>query len=324
MAIPKTLLRIIVYAILAYAVITVGVPAFKNRGGYNGFDLTKTDIPLAEILHGGPARDGIPAIDEPHFLTAQKVDFLSSEDRILGLEMGGEIKAYPIRILNWHEIVNDRVDGKSVLVSYCPLCGTGMAFTAARAGLNKGFGVSGLLYNSDMLLYDRETESLWSQILGRAVSGPRRGESLKQLPLEHTSWQDWLKRHPDTQVLSTRTGHFRDYTASPYAGYEQSEDLYFSVRNRDRRHHPKARVIGLVIEGKSRVWPYKELAKSELPINEVLAGKSIRVHFDKRFGRAWITDENGKDLPTTSGFWFAWMAFHPDSSVYSIETIPPK
>ena len=145
----------------------------------NGFDVGNSSIPVAEILSGGPPRDGIPSIDDPHFITSDRADFLDPEDRVIGVSRNGEARAYPIAIMNWHEIVNDRIGDESIVVTYCPLCGTGMVFLAPP-GLE--FGVSGLLYNSDVLLYDRQSESLWSQIMMQAVSGERLGEKLNLLP----------------------------------------------------------------------------------------------------------------------------------------------
>ncbi|MFZ0789299.1 MAG: DUF3179 domain-containing protein, partial [Chromatiaceae bacterium] len=171
----------------------------------NGFDLVGALVPVSAILPGGPERDGIPAIDRPRFLPADEAPEVRTGDRVLGLRLDGQARAYPIAILNWHEIVNDRFGDLPVAVTYCPLCGTGMAFRAEAGGKPLQFGVSGLLYNSDVLLYDRQSESLWSQIDRRAISGPHKGERLEALPLEHTTWGDWQQRHPDTLVLSRDT-----------------------------------------------------------------------------------------------------------------------
>ena len=209
----------------------------------NGFDLSNSAIDAAKIHYGGPAKDGIPAIDHPIFTSAANAAFLQDNDRVLGLSIKGQYRAYPVKILNYHEIVNDTIADKAVVISYCPLCGSGMAFDASIQGQYTTFGVSGLLYNSDVLLYDRQTQSLWSQLLGKAISGPRKDISLKQLVMSHTTWSDWLKQHPDTQVLSTETGYRRDYTQSPYGGYEQSRSLYFSVESLNTRYHPKETVF---------------------------------------------------------------------------------
>ena len=149
----------------------------------NGFDLRNALVPVDEIHAGGPVRDGIPSIDEPKFIAAGDADFLRGGDDVLGIVRNGVARAYPIRIMNWHEIVNDEIAGERVAVTFCPLCGTGIAFAAESLGRDLTFGVSGLLYNSDMLLYDRETESLWSQIKKQAITGPMKGHRLSALPL---------------------------------------------------------------------------------------------------------------------------------------------
>ena len=278
-------------------------------GQYNGFIIDSPLIPRSEIFHGGPPRDGIPSIDRPRFIPQQQAGYLSDNDRILGLQAGELYKAYPIRILNWHEIVNDG----DILISYCPLCGTGMAFSSN----NSNFGVSGLLYNSDMLLYDRQTLSLWSQILGRAISGKLKGNYLKMLPLEHTSWLDWKIKHPDTLVLSDNTGFSRNYSNSPYGNYAQSLSLYFPISNKDRRYHPKEMVVGLQYKGHYKAYPFIELAKTKQPFfMDEIAGDKIEIRFSSRHRSANIYLESGETVPSVTSYWFAWFAFHPDTEVY--------
>jgi hypothetical protein len=172
----------------------------------NGFDLSDSLVQVAEIHGGGPARDGIPALDHPAFIAADQALFLTPNDRVLGLSRHGVAKAYPIAILNWHEVVNDQFGAEPLVVTFCPLCGTGMAFLATVDGRALKFGVSGLLYNSDVLLYDRQTESLWSQIMTTAISGPLKGQRLTMTPVAHTTWADWRQRYPDIvfqQVIRT-------------------------------------------------------------------------------------------------------------------------
>ncbi len=308
--------RLLIYGTLPGLIIWQGVSAIQHYQPYNGFDLNTISIPLNQVFNGGPAKDGIPAIDAPVFDTADNARKLEPDDQVLGIVTPQGAKAYPVQILDRHEIVNDRWGDEGLLISYCPLCGTGMAFRVSSQD-SRGFGVSGLLYNSDVLLYDRTTESLWSQLMGKAVSGPRMGERLQATPLQHTTWADWQQRHPDSLVLSRRTGHFIDYDTPPYSGYAQSDSLYFPVQNRDRRRHPKARVIGLELNGETRVWPFSELARRSSVIVEQFGGQEIRIHYDAAHGSAHITGSHGSLLPAVSGYWFAWMAFHPDSSVYS-------
>lgn len=310
--------RWIIYPLLLVALWQWQGPQLLYAGSSNGFDLSGALVPVEQIKHGGPARDGIPAISQPDFITASQADFLNDADRVLGISMQGQQRAYPVRILNYHEIVNDRFGDTAVMVSYCPLCGTGMAFLADRKNKTFEFGVSGLLYNSDVLLYDRQTESLWSQIRKQAISGPLKGQHLQQVPLEHTSWADWRTRYPQTQVLSQNTGYQRDYSRSPYAGYANSERLMFEVSAIDRRYHPKEWVIGVEINGATKAYPFSELSQHSGELVDVIGGKSIRLVFDaaNRSGRVYAAN---KLLPSTTSYWFAWYAFHPDTQVYRAE-----
>jgi len=283
----------------------------------NGFDLRGALVPVDAIVKGGPPRDGIPAIDRPRFVAAAQSG-LAPNDRVLGLQRGGAVRAYPVRILNWHEIVNDQLGGEPVAVTYCPLCGTGMAFDARVAGRAASFGVSGLLYDSDMLLYDRGTESLWSQILARAVAGPSKGASLRSLALTHTSWADWRSRHPRSEVLSTDTGHERDYTRDPYDGYEQSARLMFEVQRLDSRIFMKEWVLGLSLDGRHKAYPFDRLSRrvdSQGRLQDRFAGRTVQIRYDPRHRSAEAFDAEGKPLVSLMAFWFAWAAFHPDTEI---------
>ncbi len=303
--------KLILTLILSLALLSLASDARDRK---NGFDVSNASIPIKEILSGGPPRDGIPSIDNPRFVSASAADFLRDKDRVIGLALGGIAKAYPIAILNWHEIVNDSLAGEPVVVTFCPLCGTGMVF---RVPASLDFGVSGLLYNSDVLLYDRQSDSLWSQIKMEAVSGRRLGEKLELLPASHTTWADWRKRHPDTRVLSTRTGVTRDYRQDPYAGYSRSRDLYFPVTNRSKRYHPKEQVIGVRLAGNSWVWPFSELAKSSGSVSTQLNGETVEVRYNTESRSGGVFREDNSEIPSTVAYWFAWMSFYPDSEVFS-------
>lgn len=282
----------------------------------NGFDLSKATIDASKIKEGGPPRGGIPSLDDPPMVSAEEATYLKSSDRILGIEMNGMAKAYPIRILNWHEIVNDDVGGEPVLVSYCPLCGSGMAFNAHIKGKALDFGVSGLLYNNDVLMYDRQTESLWPQLMAKAISGPLKGTHLEQLPITHTSWKDWSQQHPETKVLSINTGYDRDYSKDPYEGYENSNSVYFPVSNSNNDYRPKDLVMAVIQEDVKIAYPFPELRKSDLPFEDTIGGKRVRVHYDEKHRTGKILTAEGEQLPTVTLYWFAWAAFYPDAEVY--------
>ncbi len=310
--------------LLALFLFAWGVPQLAQAAGKlgaqvkNGFDLQGSLVPATEFEFGGPPRDGIPALDRPQFVPAASANYLKPDDRVLGLELNGIVKAYPIRIMDWHEIANDDFNGKPVVVTYCPLCGTGVAFSAEIGGSPKTFGVSGLLYNSDVLLYDRQTASLWSQLLGKAVTGPLTGTKLELIPLRHTTWRGWKREHPDTQVLSIRTGYRRNYRDTAYRGYDKSSSLMFSVSHRDRRYHPKEQVIGIEVDRQFKAYPFVELARTSGVIQDTVNGRKIRVVFDAENASAVVFDEADKELPSVTGFWFAWVAFHPDTEVFQV------
>jgi hypothetical protein len=285
----------------------------------NGFDLRGALIPVTAIEQGGPPRDGIPSIDHPRFVGAS-ASGLKDSDRVLGLARRDVTRAYPVRILNWHEVVNDRIADEAIAVTYCPLCGTGMAFDArvGGGGPAASFGVSGLLYNSDVLLYDRGTESLWSQLLEQAVSGPMKGTGLTPVPLTHTTWAAWRARHPRTEVLSTGTGQARDYACDPYAGYDTVPRLMFEVQHRDDRLPLKEWVLGLRIGGQAKAYPFSVLARrvdAQGRLLDRVGDVPLEIRFDGKHRSAEAFDASGRPLPSVMAFWFAWYAFYPQTQV---------
>ena len=305
---------------------TVWLVMFWISGGCyaqykNGFNLKGALIPTKNILSGGPGKDGITSIDTPHFVVAKKASFLSEDANVLGMEYKGLAKAYPINILNWHEIVNDQFNGVPVVITFCPLCGSGMAFSASIDNKAHTFGVSGLLYNSDVLLFDRQTDSLWSQLMTRAISGPHKGKRLNSLPVIHTTWQDWKTRHPETLVLSTQTGFSRNYSDSPYVDYLESPQLMFPVTVSSRRYHPKEQVLGIEIENQFKVYPFIELEKSPAEFIDTVNGQLITILYNRKYRSATAFDQQGRQLSGVRTFWFAWYAFHPETDVYVVSTL---
>lgn len=283
----------------------------------NGFDLSDSAVPSEMIVAGGPAKDGIPALTRPELVSAAEADWLMPDDRVIGVTVKGEARAYPIAILNWHEIINDRIGAQPIVVTYCPLCGTGMVFSASINDQVMEFGVSGLLFQSDVLLYDRASESLWSQIWMEALTGSFKGASLTQIVADHTSWGDWRSRHPSTTVLSRETGYQRDYSRNPYAGYELQRRLYFPVDNRDDSIHPKDWVLGLSYQGQQKAWTFNALAQRPAEFEDRIGDIPIRVSFDRKHqvGRIWHDDTL---LPVIPAYWFAWYAFYPESEVVRV------
>lgn len=282
----------------------------------NGFSLNDLRIPLAEIRRGGPPRDGIPSIDNPHFLKGNEASFMQDEDFIIGIKVGGIFRAYPVYILDLHEIVNDKIGKQSFAITYCPLCNSATAFERMIDGKETTFGVSGLLYNSDVLLYDRKSESLWSQIIGESVSGPMSGESLIAMPVIMTTWRDWLQQYPETTVMTEKTGHNRRYDRNAYAGYRSSPDLMFPVAKKNGKVANKEWIIGIEIKGETKAYPFSELSKHPSPIEDVVNGVRIQILYNTENKSAKITDKNGNLLPALTMYWFAWYAFHPETKIF--------
>ena len=285
----------------------------------NGFDLSQHSVPPEDILSGGPPRDGIPAIIHPQFLSADDAAFLQEKDRILGIQGKDEAKAYPVKIMNWHEIVNDSLEGVPIVITYCPLCGTGIGFARNLGGNVATFGVSGLLYQSDLLMYDHQTESLWSQIAMECVAGPRTGEKLDPLYLEHTSWGEWEKTHPQTLVLSTQTGYTRAYDRDPYTGYAENGDLMFPISHVDSRYPTKEWVLGVEVQGVFKAYSFSELTEAPELIHDSVNGELILIQFNRAASSAKALSSEGTPIPSLMAYWFAWSAFHPDTLVFSSE-----
>lgn len=198
------------------------------------------------VVSGGPPPDGIPPVDEPRFVPADDVGWLADDEAVIALSVDGQHRAYPVEIMVWHEIVNDTVAGRPVSVTYCPLCSSAVAFDRRLGERTLTFGTSGRLYLSDLVMYDRQTESLWSQIEGRAVAGVLAGEQLDRIPVQTVGWQQWRQAHPQGWVLSRETGAERDYGRNPYPGYDDAgSDPFLFDGLPDERLEPKTRVAAL-------------------------------------------------------------------------------
>ncbi|MDX2443933.1 MAG: DUF3179 domain-containing (seleno)protein [Bacteroidales bacterium] len=214
-------------------------------------------IPSNEVFNGGPGKDGIPALLNPELGSLSNINYLENDDLVLGFVLNNEARAYPHKILNWHEIINDKIQGKDIIVTYCPLTGTGIGWNQFLHEKSSTFGVSGLLYNSNLIPYDRETDSYWSQIRLECVKGSRKGEKIENIQLVETTWNTWVKMFPDTKVVSSNTGYSRNYTRYPYGDYKSSNDLIFPVSIDDERLHPKEVVHGIILNNKAKIYRYE-------------------------------------------------------------------
>lgn len=241
---------------------------------------------------------------------------MDDDDLVIALDRGGVSRAYPLRIMLWHEIVNDQIAGEPVTVTYCPLCGTSVVFDARVDGEALSFGVSGLLFQSDVLMYDRKTESLWSQLAFKAVSGPQVGKTLKWLPSQIITWAAWKKKHPNGDVLSTTTGFPRDYTFNPYSGYEQSQAVWFGVPNNRQDYSNKTWILGLVVDGRAKAYALDELPANR-PVPDSIGGLDLRVEYDPETREPKVMSaKTGEAVPFTLSYWFAWQAFYPETEVW--------
>lgn len=248
------------------------------------------------IVSGGPPKDGIPAVDEPQFVGAADAGFLSDDDVVFGLVLDGEAHAYPQLVLVWHEIVNDRFPDGPISVTYCPLTGSVVGFRGtAPDGGSYDFGTTGKLVNSNLLMYDRQTDSEWPQLLGAAITGVARGEALEEIPVDWTTWSSWRRAHPDTVVLTTETGYLRSYGQDPYgsytplSGYYENDRLLFDVLHTDDRLPRKEVVIG-VKHGEDRLAVPKALVRDRQAVRAVVGGEPVVVLHDPDLdeGRAFL------------------------------------
>lgn len=285
------------------------------------FDLSNAELPSWEIIPGGPGKDGIPALTDPHFTTARSDKWLKEEDLVIGVTMNGVAKAYPIRVLNYHEVINDDFKGQRVAITYSPLCGSAMAYRTSTHDQQWEMAVSGLLYNNNALYFDRETESLWSQVLGRAVAGPAAGAQLDLLPTTLTTWAEWQERYPETLLLAEETGYTRNYEMDAYAHYGTTDRLMFPLNHNDERMQIKDRILGLEVDGIYKAYSYNMLNKAENHITkDIINGLEVSIEFVPAAQAAYVTDLEGNALPSASMYWFSWSAAHPNTEIYELPT----
>lgn len=233
-----------------------------NTGGNGTDQFSKWSIPKDEVLDGGPGKDGIPALTNPLKINASEATYLLDDDLILGFIDGNRTMAYPHSILNYHEIINDDINDISMAVIYCPLTGTGIGWDRKINNEVTSFGVSGLLYNSNVIPYDRNTDSNWSQMLLKSVNGPLINTQPKTINLVETKWSTWKKMYPLTKVVSTNTGHERNYSDDPYGPYKFVNGLLFPVNNTDSRLAEKDRVLGILISDQAKAYSIEEFSNT--------------------------------------------------------------
>jgi len=284
-------------------------------------DGVKHSVPLEEILSGGPPKDGIPSIDNPKFVSiAEANDFLSDNDPGIAFLLGNTHRFYPYQIIVWHEIVNDIIEGQRVLVTYCPLCLTGYVLDPLVKGERVEFGTSGKLWKSNLVMYDRKTDSLWSQVLAEAIVGEMTGTSLKILSSDQALYGNWKKLHPGGEVLSRDTGKSRSYGSSPYGDYFSVTNLSLQLANpSDTRLPNDAFVFGITENGKAKAYS-TEAVKKVGEVQDVFEGVTFILRHDtdldvvRMFKK--LSDGTLERVNPISAFWFSWSVAHPNTEVY--------
>jgi hypothetical protein len=348
--------RILVIEFLVLTIVLVGMLLMQDSNLIVRAE-EKHIVSLDQIVSGGPPPDGIPSIDSPVFISINEGDkFLADTDKVVGININGDVRAYPLQILVWHEIVNDNIGGLPVAITYCPLCFTNQVFSRTVNNTILEFGTSGKLYNSNLVMYDRSSKSLWSQALGQGIVGKYAGINLQKLPFDLAYWKDWKQLYPQSKVLSKDTGSPRPYGADPYEDYYNSSDILFPISNRDDRLGLKEIVVGLQNDGLTKAYKMQDIEKLKV-INDKLSNKSVTLFssyplmvrafdssfdgqtftfqynftsnnfIDKQTGSQWDFEGisingplKGKQLlrlPFDEGYWFEWIAFHPNSKIYS-------
>jgi hypothetical protein len=270
-----------------------------------------------EVRSGGPPQDGIPSIDSPLYVTVEEADeWIEDNELVLALLYEDVVRVYPLQILVWHEIVNDEINEDPILITYCPLCGSGIAYHRIFNDEAVEFGTSGQLYNSNLIMYDRLTESYWTQIDGLAITGEMISTELEEISIDTVTWGNWKKAYPQSEVLSQDTGYLRAYGTDPYGSYYVEDLLFFPVSDEDESIHPKTVTYGIEIDGIYKAYLETDVILAGNYIEDEVNGVSLILERSDE-GIVIITRlDNGEEVVKERDFWFAWYAFHPDTLVY--------
>lgn len=339
---PYTLVMIALFAFGAAALWSLFRTMHENpyiaAGGREvrdfGFDLSTNRIPIENIVAAASKKDFIPALSDPRILTPKQAEHMKNLEAVIGVELNGHARAYPIHILNWHEVVNDTLGDRPIAVTYCPLSDSAIVFDRRIDGRIAEFGVSGLLYNSNTLMYEKrpddKNEGLWSQLMMKAVTGPsaERGETLTPIACALTDWRDWQARHPDTTVIARHPSRQKMYKRSPYTSYYGSDRLMFPAEplppgERDK----KTRLLILRIDGRDYLYSYPYI-KSRIGADQrwatTVADRAVIFIYDPHTETAraeWVP--GGHEITSFYSFWFAWYAMHPHQAITLNGTTQP-
>lgn len=319
----KSVARLYAYGVLA-VLITVSAHSATAQVSFwqsewPNTDFNRSSVDFSEILSGGPPRDGIPALNDPKLIKVNAETKIDVREPVMTVELPGQTpRAYPIRYLMWHEIANDKIGATPVAVTFCPLCNSGIVFDRRVQGKTLTFGVTGKLRNSDMVMFDRETESWWQQFTGEGIVGKMTGVQLTKLPGWMESWGQFKERNPDGLVMAQPNAS-RPYGTNPYAGYDSGRPFLYRGDNPPHGIKPLERVV---VVG-NRAWPLsrfsvaQEITEAGLTIRwtagtaSALDKRSIAKSRDVGSIRV-MNSSTGKDAPHDVAFAFAFQAFHPD------------
>lgn len=285
-------------------------------------DGTKYIVHPSKIGSGGPPKGGIgvdigiPAIINPEFVSVESADsWIQDDELVLAMSYKGVKRVYPLQILVWHEIVNDFIAEDPILVTYCPLCGSGIAYERSLDGDAVNFGTSGKLYNSNLVMYDEKTDTYWTQIDGKAIIGELTGMELKELSIDTVVWRAWKSSHPDSEVLSKNTGFIRSYGNDPYGSYYEDSFLIFPVEHEDDRIHPKTVIFGIEVDESYKAYRESDLISLGV-IEDTVNNLNLKIERDD-VGVVKVTNlDSGEEIVKERDFWFAWYAFHPNTELY--------
>ncbi len=314
-----------------FLVAIIAAGSFSSSADLGQFGSNPNLIGRGAIKSGGPPKDGIPALTSPKFVSHRDVPYLKPDDLVIGINISGEYRAYPLRILIWHEIINDTIAGVPVVVTYCPLCHSSLVFSRLVGGRVREFGVSGLLYNSNVLMYDRQPfnldSSLWSQTEMRAVTGPAAKEALTLdlLPSDLTTWRDWLTRYPSTKVLSDDTGHLRSYHGNAYTSYFDTDTLMFTAKTHSARpsgFRNKEPMIVVYAGDQAKAYAFKDVvraAKEGVLVDRVGERLVAFVVIDGGDSVRAESADGGPPVKTAYQFWFSLAASDPGAEIFRPE-----
>jgi hypothetical protein len=311
-----------------------GFEEISARQSNNGKEIKerngeKFTVNPEEIKGGGPGKGGIgidrgiPALDEGNikFVSVESADsWIEDNELVLVLQHKGAKCVYPLQIMVWHEIANDVVAGDPIAVTYCPLCGSGIAYYRVIDGGAVKFGTSGKLFNSNLIMYDDLTDTYWQQIDGDAIVGELTGKELLELSVDTVSWRDWKDSSLswNSEVLSKDTGMLRQYGNDPYGSYYEDSFLIFPVGEEDDRIHPKDVVFGIEVNGEFKAYREEDVRNRKY-IEDEIGGQTIRLSDDGLGIVEVVNVDTGEEIVKERDFWFAWYACHPDTELFGFD-----